>query len=204
MILDDKKLAFIHIPRTGGSSIEVALAGQDWWLIDPDTKHLSVGMTRNLMGEEKWGTYFKFSIVRNPWDRVISMFATGWWEKETDSESSHSLRNFIARLSPHPHEKHGSLHYHEILDGAIDYIARFETLNQDFDYICHRLGATDMILPHCERTTREHYSNYYDEETAALVANVFKKDIELYRYSFERQFDYHPHAAEALQIRTRR
>ena len=78
MVLDDLGLIFVHITRTGGTSIEVALAGQDWWQISPQTKHLSARQIRIQVGEEKWSDYFKFSIVRNPWDRVVSMFATGW------------------------------------------------------------------------------------------------------------------------------
>ncbi|MCA9055782.1 MAG: hypothetical protein KDA75_18225, partial [Planctomycetaceae bacterium] len=68
MIDHQRKLLFIHIARTGGTSIEAALVGCDWWDIDPETKHLSASQAKQIYGDEIWSTYTKFAVVRNPWD----------------------------------------------------------------------------------------------------------------------------------------
>ena len=109
MINHDNKLIFIHIARTGGTSIETALSGKDWWLIDPQTKHISAGMARKIYGEEVWRTYTKFSVVRNPWDRVVSMWATQWWHEASGLDENCSFEEFIRNIKPHPHEICGHL-----------------------------------------------------------------------------------------------
>jgi hypothetical protein len=75
MIDHNRKLIFIHIARTGGTSIETALVGKDWWFFDAQTKHISAKQARMFYGEELWKSYTKFSVIRNPWDRIISMWA---------------------------------------------------------------------------------------------------------------------------------
>jgi hypothetical protein len=72
MILPDKKIIFIHIPRTGGSSVEKYFNfkfSSDW---KPKTaQHLTLEEYSNHYDLDK---YFKFTIVRNPWDRLISWY----------------------------------------------------------------------------------------------------------------------------------
>ena len=74
MISHEYRCIFIHIPRTGGSSIEKALVGRNWWSISKETKHITASQAREVYGDY-WGKYFKFSFVRNPWDRCVSLLA---------------------------------------------------------------------------------------------------------------------------------
>ena len=186
MLLDDFQLIFVHIARTGGTSIEVALTGQDWWCISPQTKHLSARQIRSQSGEEKWNSYFKFSVVRNPWDRVVSMFATGWWmgdDRQSDAEAE--FEHFVEKLAPHPNEIYSSLMYSEIINEQIDMIIRYEALQEGFDKVCELIGKPPMILGREESRGRLHYSAYYNETTRRKVAERFKRDIEDYRFVFE-------------------
>jgi Sulfotransferase family len=186
MLLDDFRLAFVHIARTGGTSIEVALAGQDWWLISPQTKHLSARQIRSQCGEEKWNSYLKFSVVRNPWDRVVSMFATGWWmgeDRQCDAQAE--FEHFIDNLAPHRNELYSSLMYSEIIDEPLDQIIRYEALQEGFNKVCELIGKPPMMLGREEARARLHYSAYYNEATRRKVAERFKRDIENYSYAFE-------------------
>jgi Sulfotransferase family len=199
MVLDDPQLIFVHITRTGGTSIEAALAGQDWWDISPQTKHLSARQTRAQVGEEKWNNYLKFSVVRNPWDRVVSMFATGWWMgdcRQPDAETE--FEHFIENLAPHPNEIYSSLMYAEIINEQLDMIIRYEALREGFDKICKLVGKTPVILGREESRERSHYSAYYSERMRRKVGELFKRDIEDYQYCFEETEAYSPSAFAVL------
>ena len=187
MIDHQRKLLFVHIARTGGTSVESALVGNDWWRIDPKTKHLSARQMRAFYGEDIWNKYKKFSIVRNPWDRVISMWATGWWSPELNMagiENHSGLKQFIERLSPHEHEEYGSLLFVDIINEELDYILRYETLNSDLNQMLDELGLGQVVLPRLESRKREPYTFYYNDDTKALVQKIFSQDILKYGYSF--------------------
>lgn len=183
----ERRLLLIHIARTGGTSIEAALAGNDWWFIDSTTKHMSASQTKQLYGDQIWQDYIKFTVIRNPWDRVISMWSTGWWHEQARSFSTNqleSLKDFILKLKPHPNEKYNSLFYYEIIDEKIDFILRFETLQSDFSEMLKKVGASDIVLPHKEKRDRKNYREYYDLEAQEMVNQLFQKDIELYGYEY--------------------
>ena len=78
MIYDKYKCIHIHIPKTAGTSITKALHGKDFVLFDTNKKiwrqHATALETREHYGKEKWDSYFKFSIVRNPFDRLVSAY----------------------------------------------------------------------------------------------------------------------------------
>ena len=70
MISHEHRAIFVHIQKTGGESVTSAF-GQSNRLAE---KHVSAQELRTLYGQAVWNSYFKFSIVRNPWDRLVS-----WW-----------------------------------------------------------------------------------------------------------------------------
>jgi len=184
MIDHERKLIFIHIARTGGTSIEVALVGKDWWYIDPDTKHISAKQACEIYGKEIWDSYTKFSVVRNPWDRVVSMWATKWWHESSGIPNNCTFEIFLRNLRPHPNEKYSTLFYHKILNEDIDFILRFETLGEDFCAMLNNMGYKNVRLPHKEKRRRKPYQEMYNENTRLLVEELFKNDIEKYNYSF--------------------
>lgn len=184
MIDHQRQLLFVHIARTGGTSIEAALIGRDWWEVDPPSKHLSASQTRRLYGDELWNRYFKFSVVRNPWDRLVSMWATGWWEPDSSARDRTRFPEWVRNLQPHPHEHYQSLHYHEILDEPIDRVLRFEHLAADFERLLSDVGRPAVSLPHCEGRSRESYQRYYDARTRDYVGEVFAEDIRRFGYQF--------------------
>lgn len=184
MIDHQRKLIFVHIARTGGTSIEAALIGRDWWEIDRGTKHLSASQTRRHFGDQFWNEYVKFAVVRNPWDRLVSMWATGWWHANDSKAAGTSFGDFVQTLRPHRHEHYESLFYHDIIDEPLDRILRFERLGEDFAALMAECGAPDIALPHCEKRQRGDYRTYYDAETRDLVARLFERDIRDYGYEF--------------------
>jgi len=72
-----------------------------------------------------------------------------------------------------------------LLDGAVivDFIGRYETLATDLAYVGDRLGLP-LALPHLNRSAHAHYRDYYTDETRAIVAARFARDIERFGYTF--------------------
>jgi hypothetical protein len=184
MIDHKKKFIFIHIARTGGTSIETVITGKDWWLIDPQTKHISASMARRIYGDEIWKTYTKFSVVRNPWDRFVSMWATKWWHQASGLDENCSFDEFIRNIRPHPHELYKTIHCHEILNEDIDFVLRFEYLQQDFSCMLASIGADDMVLPSVEKRSHECYLKIYNDKQKQIIAELYETDILKFGYSF--------------------
>jgi hypothetical protein len=67
----------------------------------------------------------------------------------------------------------------------VDYIMRFENLADDFRAVCNQLDISPVTLPQYNRSTREHYSKYYDDELRKFVRNRFTEEIERFGYTFE-------------------
>ena len=65
----------------------------------------------------------------------------------------------------------------------VDFVGRYETLQEDFSKICRRLNISAQLL-HLNRSTHRPYREYYDSESKAIVARHFGADIERFAYRF--------------------
>jgi hypothetical protein len=78
MILDKHKILFIHIPRTGGTSVENHFNYQSKHGWNPkNSQHLTLEEYSNHYNLDD---YFKFTVVRNPWDRLVSWYIWSYAE----------------------------------------------------------------------------------------------------------------------------
>ena len=134
----------------------------------------------------KANSYFKFCFVRNPWDRAVSEWK---WRQATDK--SFLEVNFINFLTNYlflrQNEDHFMPQYKYIYRDKkclVDFIGRFESLNQDFDYVCKKIGRECNKLLHNNKSERKHYSEYYNSFTMNLIGDVYKRDIDYFNYSF--------------------
>ncbi len=193
---DKNKCIYIHIPKVAGISIEEALFG---------TK---VGHKKAIdfmiEDEKKFDEYFKFTFVRNPYDRVVSAFyflKNGGRNKFDKAWSEEHLSNidtfeeFVIALNEEKFQNkittatHFIPQYKYITDQndrvILDYIGRFETLETDFNYVCKKLNI-DTQLAHQNKTKhREKYQKLYTDEMQNIIYNIYKKDFELLEYSFK-------------------
>tara|TARA_Y100000593_G_scaffold94543_1_gene194155 strand:+ start:412 stop:1020 length:609 start_codon:yes stop_codon:yes gene_type:complete len=202
MISPDKKFVFTHIGRSGGASIEAAL--KDVGLKKPHLSDMYSDKSKILefkasqhwlsveeqfvIGEDLWEEYFKFTIVRNPWDRLVSQYF-GHVIKEVPGLSfeDYLIKSFVKK-EYHDYERFTEPSMYWITDDddnlMVDYIGKFETLQEDFDIICDKIGIERRILGQTGKSKREHYRTYYNDYTQELVYNYFKADIEEFGYEF--------------------
>lgn len=178
MISHDLKAIFIHIPRTGGTSVETALVGNNWWKIHPQTKHLNWQDAKREYSEY-WDDYFKFTIIRNPWDWLASLyFSHGRGGKK-------SWEEYVHNPNLYPHEQ-STMSQSKIIGDEMDFMLRYETLNEDFICLCQKLSVS-KTLPQVQigDGTHQNYSELYTEELVSVVKQTFAEDIKRFNYKFK-------------------
>ena len=181
-----KKSIFIHIPKAAGSSI-----GN---LIRKHNPDLSLCLHRKVSfyPKETRGSCFVFSFVRNPYDRLLSAhkYLTGDFGNDGDKEYGKNLsKDFSFFVKNQLESNLGWLHFKPMsswLDLEIDFVGKFENIQQDFDIVCKKIGISPQQLPHDNKTKHQHYSKYYNKDTCEIVGEIYKQDLELYNYSFVR------------------
>lgn len=192
---------FIHIPKTAGESIELQLEGYSnaKYYTNYDHKrripnqHLTAHEIKKELGKSKFDEKYKFSIVRNPFSRCISEYF--WWIQFHSNHISFKdwvakqLSNLINISQARPIlQRHNIEQYKFIYDTnnniLVDFIGRFENLQEDFNTICDKIGIPKQQLPHKNKTKHKHYTEYYDDETREIVAEKYAKDIEYFGYKF--------------------
>jgi chondroitin 4-sulfotransferase 11 len=180
MISHKHKFIFIHIPRTGGTSIDYLLGKKD-----EEGKHESLF---SLEKKVDISSFFKFSFIRNPWDITISKYLTPYYRK-INKLSNKSLLHFLENYFPAPNDA-GDSFYDYFDPSKMDFIGRFETREKDLDYISNKIGIQldpkfSVKSKEIQRArSKKHYTEYYDDETRAIVAEKYARDIEYFGYKF--------------------
>ena len=143
--------------------------------------------------EEELDKYFKFTFVRNPWDRMVSnwkMFTTKPLRiKQLRSMTDRDLTEFkdFVQFAAHTKNHHWqpqSLYLPE----KLDFIGRLETFNEDINRLLDTIGREGMHQPigHFNKINRKKYWEYYTPSIVDLVAEMYSEDIERFEYRFEK------------------
>lgn len=205
MINHNARLIFVHINKCAGQTIRRALpkGTRGHHTIQ---HYLGVCTSEGRDPRE----YFKFTFVRNPWDKVVSFYhyhqERGWDIFPWKSKNAPEFKPFVRRMfeedggalavdifrgrsgdTTHHLRLSSSMDWISDQDGAmlVDFIGRFENLQGDFDEVCRRAKLPQKQLPHANRSKRGTYQTYYDSQTAEIVARRFQRDLTHLGYTFE-------------------
>lgn len=209
MISKKYNCIFVHIPKNGGSSIEDMIwppthkrTEQDLWMgfVKPfynkyqtgGLQHLFASQIKQEVGDTFFDQAFIFTMVRNPWDKAVSQFT--YMQKRED------LRKFLGmpehcefaqylELITHKAHVQWEPQYKFFLDdhgeSLVSEVFRFENFETDVARIMDRLGVKFTNILHAKKSSRVHYSQYYNEESKEMVADIYAKDISLLNYAFD-------------------
>lgn len=198
MINHSIKFVFVHINKTAGTSIEKSLPG----CVRRRNVHPSANEYKQMLGEN-FKNYFKFSFVRNPWDKMKSFYlfrsrSRKQWMKQHNYGRLPTFEEFIKNMLDIPTEPYGSKITHtqrasnqldwltdENENILVDFIGRYETLQSDYEKVCNELKLPSALLPEVNCSGGTHYSEYYTSETQEIVATRFQRDIDFFNYNFE-------------------
>ena len=198
MIFPKQKAIFIHIPKTAGSSIKKAFFGRY------ASDHSPAKREAKIYPKE-WKTHYKFSFVRNPWDRICSIYH---YYKFYEQKSNKRFRESLEGVD---FEKFCELlccdklpvefswleifncnsdlgHQYDWIsingEIAVDYVGKFENLRKNFKELCRRFNIRVPRLSHLKNSTNTDYKSQYTQISRDLIADKFKKDIEKFSYEF--------------------
>ena len=142
------------------------------------------------VNKNQYNSYFKFTVIRNPWDRAYSWYrnviSDEWWRKRykisPDMEFYDFLKIFLNKDGLRP-----QLFWIKDFKGNIplDYIIRFESLHQDFREVCKLLKLNNTELPHeLNSNIQKKYTEFYDDKTRNIIYDAFYQEIEMFEYTF--------------------
>jgi hypothetical protein len=207
----ERSFISIHVDKTAGSSIECALlpyahpksrnrlrrrlvwlgvlnrvAGLYRAVEFPE--HVAARVVKRCLPPAVYDGAFKFAFVRNPWDRLVSRY--NYLLRNESHHRCHfvkGLKGFEAYLEWEI--RRGKMFQQNYVTDAgggviVDFIGYFERLNEDFARVCARIGV-QAELPHANSTNHSDYRTYYTPATRERVAQIFRRDIELFGYEFD-------------------
>jgi hypothetical protein len=147
------------------------------------------------LSEKRWAQAFKFAIVRNPWDRAVSLYEYRVQTNQTGLGSTSVpfeewLRLVFVERDPYYHDQPKMLQSQSdwLKDASgnmpVDFVGRFENLNAEFAVVAQKLGITAQ-LPHLNRSKRKTAKPYYTDDSVEIIARYFAEDIERFGYKYQ-------------------
>ena len=207
MIISERhKFIFAAIPKTGTHSIrralrphlgeadleQVKLFEQKQFPVPALARlghgHITLDQLRPFIDPAKFGGFFKFAFVRNPFDRFVSYCAFMTREQKAfEKDPKGVMRFFLATARDNRHILFQPQHmFVAAADGALltDYVGRVEQMQSSFDQVCDRIGIPTTKLEKANESSRGDYRQYYDAELIDSVARLYARDLELFGYDY--------------------
>ncbi|MGA9271459.1 MAG: sulfotransferase family 2 domain-containing protein [Lutimonas sp.] len=205
LISDSHQFIFVHIRKAAGSSIRDTLEPlslvkpTDTWskiksrFLKTETdykkyafrQHDDINVAKRLMPPDLFESYFKFAFVRNPWDRLVSEYE---FIRRRPDHGRHSkvMRMGFEKYIVYQSKRFDAHQINMLADKngklLMDFIGKFENLYEDWNRITDRLGIENKQLTHRKKAGIKDYNSYYSDESRALVAELWKGDIEAFGY----------------------
>ena len=199
MIVCEKyKVVFSNIAKCASGSVKR-------YFVNQKIDHLTLSYRKF----EEYKNYFSFTFVRNPWERMVSIYTNKILSPhKLDPKTGVDIcftrfgkafypdMTFIqfikavidldqTQLDPHIEPQYVRTCSPNTCDVILTFIGRLENSDNDWRYICKNSGMPFSALLNVNKINRNHYSLYYNSEIKDMVSKYWEKDINLFEYSFE-------------------
>lgn len=192
---DRLECIFVHIPKAAGISINMAL------FENYGGGHKSAQIYKRIFGPIVFKKYYKFTFVRNPYSRLLSAYKflkkggfhlndkeTVWAEENLSEFSSFDefVRKWLNEESKWSYT-HFKPQYIYVCDNnynlMMDFVGRFENLDNDFDKVCQQLNIKNKLQHHNKTSQKkENWKSYYSDYSLKKVGDIYRKDFEMFNY----------------------
>ena len=149
--------------------------------------HLTPYEAKAYLSPEVFDNYFKFGFVRNPWSWQVSLYT---YMLKTPHHPQHSLIKSMTGFDQyldwrvnHDLKFQKDFFFDSGNQQAVDFIGKIERLNDDVNTICDHIGIPFREIPRLNVSAKQKWTEFYDLKHFDLVAEVFKKDIEMFGYN---------------------
>ena len=208
------RFVFFAVPRTGTHAIRAALApslgGEDWQqqslteqvrlpipaLARIGHGHITVREAQAWLPSEIWRSYFKFAVVRDPYQRYVSVCA---FLNKRNPAFIGNERAFMKAALQRPRFRQRVLVRPQsamLLDArgrvGVDVVGRYETLQESFDTVCRQVGIAPRRLALRNVSSHGDAAAYFDDELVVPVTDFYRRDFDAFGY---------PVAADAAMLR---
>ena len=181
------KFCFIHVEKCAGISIRDALSEnlkirhfKSLFYLGPMRGKGGQKATDyiKLLGREEYDKYFSFAFVRNPFDRLVSWYLyDNLKQKNFNLWIEYFFNNIDISQMDHLVDQNDKI--------AVNFIGRFENLQNDFDKITEKIGINKLVLPHKNKFNGErNYRDFYTKDLRILIENKLKKELDFFNYEF--------------------
>lgn len=191
----EKNRIFVHLRKTGGTSVSEALGDVE----RIDEKHLGPAGYVKKYGREVWESAFTFTVIRNPYDALVSdyFFAKRLWESGTTmgKKQEHAskldfndwVKIYFKNLYTGIQNRDGSIKIKDnvcTIDGveyAFNKIIKYEMLEEEILTL-----PFELVSPLGKRNATEHshWSSYWGPAETKLIASKWGSLIEEFGWSF--------------------
>jgi len=184
-----KELKFIHITKNGGSSIEaIGLKNGIQW----GMHHKEYGWRHRffpLQPEDFKKRYDWFTVVRNPYSRVVSEFYCPW-SSEHINQGTLDVELFNETIIYRIHQRFNSqggngdhwCEQYKYIDENVLYILKFENLQKEFNDLMKKYNLSMKLDMHQNKSTKIFSEKNLSTKTIELINDVYDKDFRLFNY----------------------
>ena len=199
LVSDQEQYVFYKIYKSGSSTTSKILRSHTETSSLPYKKVLFKNSIEQLNAyHSNFDPYFKFAFVRNPWDRLVSLYSEKILNhKKTINKVPYykefiglSFESFLDRIIYSDLEScipHHRLQTHLMPLNKMNFIGKLENFNKDIQVVLDHLKIKNCKIQHLNQSKHSHYSDYYNNRYKKLVESKYAEDIENFNYSFDKR-----------------